>query len=119
MITSGLTALYQQALALSEELLALARTGEWDRLVNEEMRYLNAIEHLTRQQEVATLPADQQRQVRPILRALIANESTLRTLLTQRLDELRGLVEQQSRQQSVNHAYGSLAGNILYPGSGV
>lgn len=38
-------------------------------------------------------------------------------LLATRMDELRSLIDQTGKQQSITSTYGKLSGNILYPES--
>ena len=49
------------------------------------------------------------------LKQTLENEQQLKALLQQRLDELSELIGQSSRQQSLNNAYGRLAGMLLVP----
>ncbi len=104
-----LLASYQQILALSEHMLTLARQGLWDQLVELEMRYLHAVEATSN--AALTIPPSPalQETLHQQLRLILANEAELKLLLQQRLDELRELVGQSSRQQALNQTYGQFS----------
>ncbi|WP_311775534.1 flagellar protein FliT [Enterobacter sp. RIT637] len=46
---------------------------------------------------------------------MLSNEVELKALLHQRMEELKALVGQTSRQHNLNATYGRLSGNILLP----
>jgi flagellar protein FliT len=48
---------------------------------------------------------------------VLKNESELKELLAMRMEELRILIDQTGKQQSITSTYGKLSGNILYPES--
>lgn len=106
---------YQQLLTASEHMLKLAREGQWESLIEREMEYVNTVEKISGYQDANTQPPLIQSQIRPLLKQTIANEVELKLLLQKRMDELRTLVGQTSRQQNINTTYGRLSGNILYP----
>ncbi|QHM71460.1 flagella biosynthesis regulatory protein FliT [Mixta intestinalis] len=107
---------YQQLLMLSNTLLSLAQQGQWDALIGQEVSYLQAVESVTQAVDGATLPAAVQAQIRPLLRQLLDNETQVKTLLANRMDELRALVSQGNQQKNITSAYGRLSGTLLSPG---
>lgn len=111
----GLLHHYQQLLIASCSMLTLAREGRWDDLIEHELNYIAAVEKLTQFQDTGEVAPAVQAQVRPLLRQILDNEVELKTLLHQRMEELRTLVGQTSRQHNLNSAYGRLSGNILFP----
>ncbi|PDP90323.1 flagellar protein FliT, partial [Enterobacter cloacae] len=56
-------------------------------------------------------------QARFLLEKVLQNETELKMLLATRMDELRSLIDQTGKQQSITSTYGKLSGNILYPES--
>ncbi|WP_371287266.1 hypothetical protein [Enterobacter asburiae] len=52
-----------------------------------------------------------------MLENVLKNESELKELLAMRMEELRILIDQTGKQQSITSTYGKLSGNILYPES--
>ncbi|MGL5599372.1 MAG: flagella biosynthesis regulatory protein FliT [Silvania sp.] len=111
----GLLQHYQQLLTTSAAMLALTKSGRWDELITYEVKYLTAVEKLTQFQDASDVASPVQAQIRPILRQILDNEIELKALLQQRMDELRTLVGQTSRQHNLNATYGRLSGNILFP----
>ncbi|WP_435945453.1 flagella biosynthesis regulatory protein FliT [Dryocola sp. BD586] len=107
--------LYQQLLEQSKVMLQNARAGLWDELIASEMDYVNAVHELTEFMRDSKPSMHMQEQLRPMLRAILDNESEVKLLLQRRMDELAKLVGQSSIQQSVLSAYGKQGGQILAP----
>lgn len=110
-----LFSLYQQLLEQSLAMLRLASEGQWDDLIACEMEYVNAVQklaELTRQSEPSGVV---QEQLRPVLRAILENETEVKRLLQARMDELAKLVGQSTIQKSVLTAYGKQGGHVLVP----
>ncbi|MEW5562257.1 flagella biosynthesis regulatory protein FliT [Enterobacter asburiae] len=110
-----LYSLYQQLLEQSLAMLRLASEGQWDDLIACEMEYVNAVQklaELTRQSEPSGVV---QEQLRPVLRAILENETEVKRLLQARMDELAKLVGQSTIQKSVLTAYGKQGGHVLVP----
>lgn len=61
------------------------------------------------------MPPVQVEHARALLEMILANENELKTLLAARMEELRNLIGQTGKQQSITSTYGKLSGNILYP----
>jgi len=110
-----LYSLYQQLLEQSLAMLRLASEGQWDDLIACEMEYVNAVQklaELTRQSEPSGVV---QEQLRPVLRAILDNETEVKRLLQARMDELAKLVGQSTIQKSVLTTYGKQGGHVLVP----
>ncbi|MGU3416268.1 flagella biosynthesis regulatory protein FliT [Enterobacteriaceae bacterium C34A] len=110
-----LFSLYQQLLDQSLAMLRLATEGQWDELIACEMDYVSAVQklaELTRQSEPSGAMQDQ---LRPMLRAILDNETEVKRLLQARMDELAKLVGQSTIQKSVLTAYGKQGGHVLVP----
>ncbi len=107
--------LYQQLLEKSKMMLQLARQGLWDELIASEMDYVNAVHKLTQFMQDIQPSAQTQEQLRPVLRAILSNESEVKRLLQARMTELARLVGQSSMQKSVLTTYGKQGGHILAP----
>ncbi|ACS85338.1 flagellar protein FliT [Musicola paradisiaca] len=112
---------YQQILELSDRMLQLAMQSEWEKLIELEQEYLSAVSKLTSLIEGKNLtltPLDQER-IKVYLEKILNNEQTIRDKLQARMDELRELIGQSTRQQSVNAAYHKFSsGNSMLPGGG-
>ncbi|UYU30622.1 flagella biosynthesis regulatory protein FliT [Siccibacter colletis] len=100
--------------ALSNTMLNLAHSGKWDELIEQEVKYVTLVETIARN-PVSPGNIVHQEQARQLLTKVLGNEAELRTLLQQRMDELRELIDQTGRQKSVSTTYGKLSGNILFP----
>ncbi|WLI77528.1 flagella biosynthesis regulatory protein FliT [Kosakonia sp. H02] len=111
----GLLHHYQQLLVTSRTMLSLAKEGRWDELIEHELGYVTSVESLTQFQDSTDAAPHMQAQIRPLLKQILDNEVILKQLLNQRMDELRTLVGQTSRQHNLHSTYGRLSGNILFP----
>ncbi|WP_447858439.1 flagella biosynthesis regulatory protein FliT [Enterobacter ludwigii] len=103
-------ALHAQSLAM----LNLAHSGQWDALIEQEMHYIQLVESIS-QTPIMSCPPVQVEHARALLKMILANENELKTLLAARMEELRNLIGQTGKQQSITSTYGKLSGNILYP----
>ena len=115
-IAPQLITVYQQLLDLSHGMLRLAAEGEWDDLITKEVDYVSAVQRLAQTTEAAAPSSQLQEQLRPVLRHILDNESEVKRLLQQRMDELTQLVGQSSMQKSVMSAYGK-QGQVWVPQS--
>ncbi len=110
-----LYSLYQQLLDRSLVMLRFATEGQWDELIACEMEYVSAVQKLaeiTQQTEPSTVIQDQ---LRPVLRAILDNETEVKRLLQVRMEELAKLVGQSTIQKSVLTTYGKQGGHVLVP----
>ncbi|WP_394550552.1 flagella biosynthesis regulatory protein FliT [Pantoea sp. SGAir0180] len=106
---------YQHLLTLSNAMLENARQGQWDELLSCESTYVSSVERVARDNDASALSALQRAQIRPVLEQILKNETTLKTLLGERMSELRSLVTTSTQQHNIVSSYGKMAGNILYP----
>ncbi|WNY86555.1 flagella biosynthesis regulatory protein FliT [Leclercia adecarboxylata] len=100
--------------ALSITMLNLAHSGQWDELIEKEVEYVQLVEGISHN-PISACPPAQIEQARFILEKVLQNETELKALLKVRMDELRELITQTGKQQSLSSTYGRLSGNILYP----
>ena len=114
--TSSSLADWQQLLLLSNQMLIMARTQQWEALIDGELNYIQHVNALSASNANAADSPFPSR-VREILRQLLENEAEVKRLLLERMDELKVLIHQGNQQQSVNLAYGRLAGMLLLPAS--
>ena len=106
---------YQKLVEKSNMMLRLATEGLWDELIASEMDYVNAV-HRIAQLTQQSQPSDPvQEQLRPLLRTILDNESSVKRLLQARMDELAKLVGQSSMQKTVMTTYGNQGGYVLVP----
>ena len=79
------------------------------------MEYVNAVQKIAQLTEDSQPNDPLQEQLRPLLRTVLDNESTVKRLLQARMDELSRLVGQSSIQKTVMNTYGNQGGFVLVP----
>jgi flagellar protein FliT len=107
---------YQQSHALSGQMIALAQSGQWDALVELEVTYIQAVEKTAEYMVIPELSLALQEILRAQLQQLLNNETELKRLMQQRLDELMVLIGQSTRQSEVNSTYGQFHDRALLLG---
>ncbi|CAM6549227.1 flagella biosynthesis regulatory protein FliT [Enterobacter cloacae] len=107
---------WQALYNLSLTMLKHARSGLWDELITLEISYVQLVENISKN-PISEAHPSQIEQARFLLEKVLQNETELKILLATRMDELRSLIDQTGKQQSITSTYGKLSGNILYPES--
>lgn len=107
---------FQQILALSGQMIALAQSGQWDALVELEVTYIQAVEKTAEYTVISESPVVLQEVLRTQLQLILSNETELKRLMQQRMDELTVLIEQSTRQSVVNSTYGQFHDRALLLG---
>ena len=107
---------WQALYNLSLTMLKHARSGLWDELITLEIAYVQLVENISKN-PISEAHPSQIEQARFLLEKVLQNETELKMLLAARMDELRSLIDQTGKQQSITSTYGKLSGNILYPES--
>ncbi len=100
--------------ALSKTMLDLAHEGKWDELIEHEVKYVQLVENIAQN----PVPPDQTYMVeeaRQLLGRILENETHLKVLLQNRMDELRALIGQADKQKNLASTYGKVSHNILLP----
>ena len=105
---------WQALYNLSLTMLKHARSGLWDELITLEISYVQLVENISKN-PISEAHPSQIEQARFLLEKVLQNETELKMLLAARMDELRSLIDQTGKQQSITSTYGKLSGNILYP----
>ncbi|AIR62810.1 flagella biosynthesis regulatory protein FliT [Cedecea neteri] len=100
--------------ALSQTMLDLAHSGQWDELIEQEVKYVQLVEAIANN-PIAQSSQRSQEEAKALLDMILANENQIKGLLNSRLSELRDLIDQSGRQKSLNNTYGFLSGNVLTP----
>lgn len=97
---------YQHILTLSNQMIALAQAGQWDSVVELEVSYVQAVERTAQCTSISDASMALQEILRNKLQQILNNETELKRLLQQRMNELRVLIGQSTRQSIVNSTYG-------------
>ncbi|HFN3634851.1 TPA: flagella biosynthesis regulatory protein FliT [Klebsiella aerogenes] len=111
-----LLAAYQQIHTLSSQMIALARAGQWEALVEMQFAYVTAVEKTAKFTGKAGPSLALQEMLNAKLQQIIDNEGVLKGLLQQRMEQLKTLIDQSTRQNAVNTAYGQFDDRSLLLG---
>lgn len=111
-----LLAAYQQIHTLSSQMIALARAGQWEALVEMQFAYVTAVEITAEFTGKAGPSLALQEMLNAKLKQIIDNEGVLKGLLQQRMEQLKTLIDQSTRQNAVNTAYGQFDDRSLLLG---
>ncbi|MCP1409638.1 flagellar protein FliT [Klebsiella aerogenes] len=111
-----LLAAYQQIHTLSSQMIALARAGQWEALVEMQFAYVTAVEKTAEFTGKAGPSLALQEMLNAKLKQIIDNEGVLKGLLQQRMEQLKTLIDQSTRQNAVNTAYGQFDDRSLLLG---
>ncbi|HBZ4245476.1 flagella biosynthesis regulatory protein FliT [Klebsiella aerogenes] len=111
-----LLAAYQQIHTLSSQMISLARAGQWEALVEMQFAYVTAVEKTAEFTGKAGPSLALQEMLNAKLKQIIDNEGVLKGLLQQRMEQLKTLIDQSTRQNAVNTAYGQFDDRSLLLG---
>ncbi|AKE09969.1 flagella biosynthesis regulatory protein FliT [Serratia liquefaciens] len=111
-----LLAAYQQVYSLSSQMIVLAQTERWEDLVELELSYVTAVERTAAFTGQAGPSMALQELLRHKLQQILDNETELKRLLQQRMDQLKELIGQSTRQNVVNSTYGQFHDRALLLG---
>lgn len=111
-----LLAAYQQIHTLSSQMIALASAGQWEALVEMQFAYVTAVEKTAEFTGKAGPSLALQEMLNAKLKQIIDNEGVLKGLLQQRMEQLKTLIDQSTRQNAVNTAYGQFDDRSLLLG---
>ncbi|CAI0787008.1 MULTISPECIES: flagella biosynthesis regulatory protein FliT [Serratia] len=111
-----LLAAYQQIFTLSSHMIVLAQTGRWEELVEQELAYVTAVEKTAAFTGQAGPSMALQELLHHKLQQILDNETELKRLLQQRMDQLKELIGQSTRQNVVNSTYGQFHDRALLLG---
>lgn len=96
----------------SARMLALARSGEWEALIERESRYLVQVERIRRMDAQQSLSGERAERKAALLEQILEQDMEIRQRLISRRDELGELIGSSRRQQALNRAYGPQRGPI-------
>lgn len=98
--------IYRNVLVLSENLVALAKSAQWETLVSRETEYVLAVENLT----VLTHEYEQQQPITDefiqFLQQIIENERITKEYLQKHLNFLSKEMKQLEQKRVLNNSYG-------------
>ncbi|EKT62203.1 flagellar protein FliT [Providencia burhodogranariea] len=104
--TIDLHNIYYDVLVLSENLVDLAQSGDWEQLVSYEIEYLYAVENLTQLSHELEIQQAITSKFVSLLNQIIENERITKTYLQQHLDFLSKEMKQLDQKRELNNSYG-------------
>lgn len=96
---------YESLRALSDQMLACARSRNWEALVEGESRYVVQVEALTRFESSTPLTRHQQSRKAELLEEILERDLEIRRQLMARQEELAAMISQAGRTRRLNRAY--------------
>lgn len=105
----ALIAEYTRLRELAAAMVDQAEAGAWEALIEQEQRYLDAVDALSRVRVVPVLSDAQAEQRLALLGEVLELNARVKSRLVQRRDELGELIRQSQRQERASEAYGMQA----------
>lgn len=105
MSSEGVLQHYEQALALTQEMLAAATRGSWDELVDLEGRRTKHIELIARQDPDPAKAANGGQRKREILMTILRTDEQIQLLTQDWMHELREVLSSVRTEQRLNRTY--------------
>jgi flagellar protein FliT len=99
-------AVYESLLVTTRTMLAWARQGDWDALVERESRYVVDVEALVRLEQNVVFDEEQRIRKADLLELILGNDIKIRNQLLARRDELGAMIGVNRRKSSLNRTYG-------------
>lgn len=99
-MTENLAAHYRKILALSERMLASARDGHWENLIEEGKTYNQEILRLS-----APASDNESAECAAIIAAILENDNRIKSLIKARMDDLQGALSSVNQSMKLNQAY--------------
>ena len=107
MIAQNLIAGYESVLGLSYRMLALARQGEWPELIEEQSRYMMAMDHLVSLDDGTDLYGIEQERRVELVEIILQQNLEIQTHLMRRRDDLQRLIDMAERHRGEASGEGS------------
>ena len=107
MSDSELLSCYEAILSGSSKMLALAKAGEWDKLVEAEQERIQLLEKLKTYQPKALLDAYSEAKRSELIQLILSTDEETQRLSLIWMEELEGLIGSLSVEKKLNQAYDS------------
>lgn len=105
MTADGILAAWEQALALTGQMLEAARSSDWDRLVELERSRDQLLDALRREDRDPPGTAQQRARKREIIQAMLEQDESIRLLTQDWMRELREILASVSNSQRLGKTY--------------
>lgn len=107
MTADGILATWEQALALTGQMLEAARSSDWDRLVELERGRDQVLDALRREDRDPPGTEKQRARKREIIQAMLEQDETIRLLTQDWMRELREILASVGNSQRLGKTYSS------------
>jgi len=107
--TEKMLSLYREAAAVTSEILAHAREGDWERVLALGDQYLALVEEIKSLSDVPPLDAEERALKYELLVSIMENDAATRNLAVPSLERLGTLIGTMRRQQALMNTYGQAA----------
>ncbi|MEW6313220.1 MAG: flagellar protein FliT [Pseudomonadota bacterium] len=97
---------YENAWALTQQMLEAAKQSDWDKLVELEQRRAKVIEQIE-ELDAGVVSGTWRQRKRELLHNIIAGDEEIRTLTRDWMRELREVLNSIDTEQKLNRTYGS------------
>lgn len=101
---------YQRIEARTSRMAALAGEKDWESLISHEQDYVMSMADLAEMEADVELDDAQRRQKEQMLQRILAHNAATRRCLTERRDEIAGLMASTRRGSELDRAYGGRSG---------
>lgn len=108
-VLDGYVRLRQQVAVMLE----LARSGEWDALIERQSDYLQLADRLRQLDKEAVLDPQGLQRKAELLEAILADDLAIREQLMARRSELGHLMDTSRRQRDLHRSYGKQAASVV------
>lgn len=102
--------IYQQVAAITDQMLAAARSSDWDQLVELESRCAGQIAVLTSVEAHAALPGQARAQKVRIIKQILADDRAIRDLTMPWMAQLSSMINSNCNERKLERTYGAQHG---------
>lgn len=99
--------LYEAVAVITNQMLAAARQGDWDRLVELESRCASHVETLRAGEPPAPLTGESRMRKVKIIKKILADDREIRNLTEPWMAQLSQLINSNGNERKLSHAYGA------------
>jgi flagellar protein FliT len=103
-------AIYQHVAVITDQMLAAARSSDWDQLVELESRCADHIAVLTSAEARADLPGQARAQKVSIIKQILADDRAIRDLTMPWMAHLSSMISSNCNERKLVQAYGARHG---------
>jgi flagellar protein FliT len=99
--------LYETVATISDQMLAAARVGDWDRLTELESRCASQVDILRQEEMPAALPAPARERKVALIRKMLEDDRQIRSLTEPWMERLATMIDNTGTQRTLSQTYGA------------